>query len=74
MLKLSKSKLITLSSCESLKKKKVCVKNDVKAHVYELNYKSHIEYVTEMIMNISDSLRGWTAKSSTCNAQRRSNE
>ena len=40
------------------------------ARVCELNYKSHIEYVTEMIMNISDSLRGWTAKSSMCNAQR----
>ena len=26
------------------------VKNDVSAHVCELNYKSHIEYLTEMIV------------------------
>ena len=42
-MKLFKGKPVTLSLYESLKKTKVCVKNDVNAHVCELNY-IHVAY------------------------------
>ena len=51
VLKLSKSKPVTLSSCESLKKPKVLMKNYLNAPVCELNYMSHIQRATEMIVN-----------------------
>ena len=51
VLKLSKSKPVTLSSCESLKKPKVMMKNYLNAPVCELNYMSHIQRATEMIVN-----------------------
>jgi hypothetical protein len=60
--KLFKLKVVTISLYESLKKKKVRVKNDVNVPVCKLNYMSHIEYVTEIIMNISDTLCCWSAK------------
>ena len=50
MSKLFKLKVVTISLYESLKKKKVRVKNDVNVPVCKLNYMSHIEYVTEIIM------------------------
>ena len=48
MLKLFKGKPVTLSLYESLKKTKVCVKNDLNVYVRELNHLSHIQRATEM--------------------------
>lgn len=53
VLKLSKSKPVTLSSCESLKKPKAQIRNYLNAPVCELNYLSHIQRATEMIINTS---------------------
>ena len=48
MLKLFRSKLVTVSLCESLKKTNGHMKNDVIAQARELNYMSLIERVNEM--------------------------
>ena len=53
VLKLSKPKPVTLSSCESLKKPRSQVRNYLNAPVCELNYLSHIQRATEMIINTS---------------------